>query len=244
MIVRVVTAAALAIVLAAPSFAEDQSLTSKRIAEAAAKNAAERAAKGGGKPAEARGERTIGRYTGYEGKERDLGLIMNMVYKTLEDNDSYQHEVNDALVKSHLSHMQFAKDHNLVAEGVQHEIDTEEPMLRRVGKMIEKSGDKELALKAVFDQTTCHWQLVLDTESKPGMRRFRSPWKNVLTQTTRLGQHDITEKWIHENWTIPRMKGYSELLGVELEVSPWQDDGMITVSIKDGAKQASASVTQ
>lgn len=240
MIVRLVTAAALAIVLAAPSSAEETSLAAKRIAEAAAKNAAERAAKGGGE--RPRGERTIGRYTGYEGKERDLGLIMNMVYKTLEDNESYQHEINDALVKSHLSHMQFAKDHNLVAQGVQQEIDTEEPMLRRVGKMIEKSGDKELALKAVFDQTTCHWQLVLDTESKPGMRRFRSPWTNVLTQTTRLGQHDITEKWIHENWTIPRMKGYSKLLGVELEVSPWQDDGMITVSIKDAGKQA--AVTQ
>ncbi|MBM3514677.1 MAG: hypothetical protein FJX59_13330 [Alphaproteobacteria bacterium] len=242
MIVRAIAVAALAAALTTPSFADEQSLTSKRIAEAAAKTAAERAAKGGGE--RPRGERTVGRYTGYEGKERDLGLIMNMVYKTLEDNDSYQHEVNDALVKSHLSHMQFAKDNNLVAEGVQHEIDTEEPMLRRVGKMIEKSGDKELALKAVFDQTTCHWQLVLDTEMKPGMRRYRSPWTNVLTQTTRLGQHDITEQWIHENWTIPRMKGYSKLLGVELEVSPWRDDGMITVSIKDGANQASSAVTQ
>jgi hypothetical protein len=241
MIARVLTAAALILAMTQPGSAADQSLTSQRIAAAQAKAAAERAAK----PAEAkgdRGQRTLGRYSGWEGKERDLGLIMNMVYKTLEDNDSYQHEVNDALIKSHLSHMQFAKDHNLVAEGVQHEIDTEEPMLKRVGKMIEKSGDKELALKAVFDQTTCHWQLVLDTESKPGMRRFRSPWTNVLTQTTRLGQHDITEKWIHENWTIPRMVGYSKLLGVELEVSPWQDDGMITVSIKDAGKQA--AVTQ
>jgi hypothetical protein len=239
MIARAMTAVALSLALAAPSQAEEQSLTSKRIAEAAAKNAAARAANPGAE--RPRGERTVGRYTGHEGKERDLGLIMNMVYKTLEDNDSYQHEINDALVKSHLSHMQFAKDNNLVAEGVQHEIDTEEPMLKRVGKMIEKSGDKELALKAVFDQTTCHWQLVLDTEMKPGMRRYRSPWTNVLTQTTRLGQHDITEKWIHENWTIPRMKGYSKLLGVELEVSPWQDDGMITVSIKDTGKQAAVS---
>lgn len=188
-------------------------------------------------------ERTVGRYTGLEGRERDLGLIMNMVYKTLEDNQGYQHEVNDALVKSTLSHIQFAKDHNLTAEGVKDEIETQAPMLKRIAKMIDKTGDKELALKAVFDQTTCHWQLVLDTEIKPGMRRFKSPYKNVLIQTTRMGQHDITEQWIHENWTIPRMKGYSEILGVELKVSPWQDDGMITVSVDldQPAKTASSA---
>jgi hypothetical protein len=199
-----------------------------------------------GKPA-AKEERarTVGRYSGWEGKERDLGLIMNMVYKTLEDNDSYQHEVNDALVKHHLTSMQFAKDQKLVKEAVLHEIETEKPMLKRIAKMIEKSGDKDLALKAVFDQTTCHWQLVLDTEIAPGLRRYRSPWTNVLTQTTRLKQHDISEQWIHENWTIPRMKGYSELLGVDLQVSPWQDDGMITVSIKDykPAPQKTSAVT-
>jgi hypothetical protein len=183
-------------------------------------------------------ERTVGRYSGWEGKERDLGLIMNMVYKTLEDNQGYQHEINDALVKHHLTSMQFAKDQKLVKEAVQHEIETETPMLKRIGKMIEKSGDKELALKAVFDQTTCHWQLVLDTEMKPGLRRFKSPYGHVLEQTTRMGQHDITEKWIHENWTIPRMAGYSKLLGVELQVSPWQDDGMITVTVKDYAPPA------
>jgi len=191
-----------------------------------------------GKPAEVKKERSLGRYSGWEGRERELGLIMNMVYKTLEDNESYQHEINDALVKQHLSHMQFAKDHKLVEEGVADEIKTESPMLKRVAKMIERTGDKELALKAVFDQTTCHWQLVLDTEIAPGMRRYRSPWTNVLTQTTRMGQHDITEKWIHENWTIPRMQGYSKILGVELDVSPWQDDGMITIKIKDSAPGA------
>jgi hypothetical protein len=201
-----------------------------------------------GKPVDpnAKPEKTLGRYTGFEGRERDLGLIMNMVVKTLEDNGGYQHEVNDALVKQHLQHMQFLKDHNLTKEGVEDEIKTQEPMLRRAAKIMEKAGDKDLALKAVFDQTTCHWQLVLDTYSEPGMRRFKSPFGNVLTQTTRMGQHDITEKWIHENWTIPRMAGYSKILGVDLEVSPWQDDGMITVKVKDykPAEKKTSAVTQ
>ncbi|MBL8629082.1 MAG: hypothetical protein JNM81_05610 [Rhodospirillaceae bacterium] len=191
-------------------------------------------------------EKTLGRYTGFEGRERDLGLIMNMVVKTLEDNGGYQHEVNDALVKSTLSHLQFMKDRNLVAEGVEEEIKTQSPMLKRAAKIVEKTGDKDQALKAVFDQTTCHWQLVLDTQSEPGMRRYKSPFGNVLAQTTRMGQHNMTEKWIHENWTIPRMAGYAKLLGVDLEVSPWQDDGMITVKVKgyQPPEKKTSAVTQ
>jgi hypothetical protein len=187
-------------------------------------------------------EKTLGRYTGFEGKERDLGLIMNMVMKTLNDNGGYQHETNDALVKSLLSHVQFSKDHKLVQEAVEAEIKTQAPMLIRARKMMEAAGgDKDMALKAVFDQTTCHWQLVLDTQSEPGLRRYKSPYGNVLKASERLGQFDIDEKWIHENWTIPRMQGYAKLLGVEFDVSPWQNDGMITVKVKGYAPKTAAN---
>lgn len=32
-------------------------------------------------------------------------------------------------------------------------------------------------------------------------------------------------------WTIPRMRAYARILGVPLEVSPWQADGMVTVKL-------------
>jgi hypothetical protein len=169
---------------------------------------------------------------------------MNMVVKTMGDNGGYQHEVNDALVKSLLSHIQFSKDHNLIKDAVEAEIKTQAPMLLRAKKMMDAAGDKDVALKAVFDQTTCHWQLVLDTQSEPGLRRYKSPYGNVLKASERLGQFTIDEKWIHENWTIPRMQGYAKLLGVDLQVSPWQDDGMITVRVKDYVAPKTASVSQ
>jgi len=175
----------------------------------------------------------IGQYTGWEGQERDLGLIMNMVMKTLNHNSSYKHEMNDALVKALLTHMQFAKDRDMMREAVEHSVETERFMLERVAGIIEKTGDKELALKAIFDQTTCHFQLVLDTESESGMRRYQSPYKNVLTQTRRLNQHDLTEEEIHERWTVPRYHEYSKILGVDLDISPWNDDGIITVRVID-----------
>ncbi len=49
-----------------------------------------------------------------------------------------------------------------------------------------------------------------------------------------MGIHDLSEREIHERWTIPRMQAYAKVLGVELEVTPWRDDGMVTVSVRDG----------
>jgi hypothetical protein len=180
-------------------------------------------------------ERQVGQYSPFPEKTEELGNIMQMVFKTLNHSSrAYEHEINDALVKMTLGHIQFAKDNGLVEEVVEDEIRTQSPMLLRVAKMIEKSGDKELALKAVFEQTTCHFQLVLDTEMQPGVRRYVFPFSRVLEQTTRLGQHDLTEEEIYNVWLKPRYEKYGEVLGVPLEVDPWDPETkIITVRIKD-----------
>jgi hypothetical protein len=41
----------------------------------------------------------------------------------------------------------------------------------------------------------------------------------------------ITEQEIHEQFTVPTLKGYGRVLGVEVDVTPWSDDRMITISI-------------
>lgn len=179
-------------------------------------------------------ERQVGQYSPFPDKTEELGSIMQMVYKTLNHSSrAYEHEINDALVKMTLGHIQFAKDNDLLEEVVEDEIRTQSPMLIRVAKMIEKSGDKELALKAVFEQTTCHFQLVLETEMQPGVRRYVSPFGHVLEQTVRLGQHDLTEEEIYNVWLKPRYEKYGEVLGVPLEVDPWDPETrIITVRIK------------
>lgn len=180
-------------------------------------------------------ERQVGQYSPFPDKTEELGQAMQMVYKTLNHSSrAYEHQVNDALVKMTLGHIQFAKDHDLLEEVVLEEIRVQTPMLARVAKMIEKSGDKELALKAVFEQTTCHFQLVMETEMQPGVRRYVFPFSRVLEQTTRLGQHDLTEEEIYNVWLKPRFEKYGEVLGVPLVVDPWdQDTKIITVRIKD-----------
>ena len=200
----------------------------------------------------------LGQSSGFEGREAELGEAIAALVKDMSEGDvdvgerdaelgqyvavalktirhtstAYPHRLNDALVKQTLGHFQFAKDNGLMEEMRARSLKSDSPMLLRVKTMIEKTGNRDLALVALFDQTTCHWQLVHETEVGEGYRRFVSPFKEVLDVSKPLGQFDLTEKEIHEQVTIPEMLARGELMGVPLEVSPWQEDGVITVSIK------------
>lgn len=167
----------------------------------------------------------------FTGREELLGRSVATVIKTLNHNRIYQHETNDALVKMTLDHIQAAKHTGTLAAILAQDVHSTRQQLERVRELIERTGDKDLALVGVFEQTACFFQLVEQTQRAPGRVTYRSPFGVVLAQTRRMGIHDLTEKEIHELWTVPRMREYSKILGVDLEVTPWQDDGTITVSV-------------
>lgn len=167
----------------------------------------------------------------FTGREGEMGLAVSTAIKTLNHNRTYAHEMNDALVKMTLTHIDFAKQHGLLKEMVDDDVRQQQQQLERVKKLIDRTGNKDLALVAVFEQTTCFFQLVDQTQRAPGSVTYRSPYKAVLDQTVRMGIQDLSEKEIHEVWTIPRMHRYADILGVKFDVSPWQDDGMITVRV-------------
>ena len=170
----------------------------------------------------------------FTGREEMLGLAMTQVVRTLNHNRGYQHAMNDALVKMTLDHIMFAKRHGMLAELVEEDLNSQRQQLERVRRLIERGGSRDLALVAIFEQTSCFFQLVDRTERAPGRVTWRSPFGTVLAETVRMGIHDLSEREIHERWTVPRMQAYAKLLGVELDVSPWRDDGMVTVSVRGG----------
>lgn len=171
----------------------------------------------------------------FAGREEMLGLAMTQVVRTLNHNQSYQHEMNDALVKLTLDHIMFAKRNGMLRQMVEEDVNSQRQQLERVRKLIERGGSRDLALVAIFEQTSCFFQLVDRTTRAPGRIGWRSPYGRVLQQTVRMGLHDLTEREIHEVWTIPRMQAYARILGVEFDVSPWRDDGELTVSVRGGA---------
>ena len=127
--------------------------------------------------------------------------------------------------------LQFAKNEGKIEEYVQHDIETLRPILERRAKEIRETGNPEIALDSLT-HTGCFYQLVVNGyERVPGQITWTSPYKRVLEASTRLGQHDLTEQEIHEVWTKPRFEGYAEILGVDLEVSDWSEDGVLTVTI-------------
>jgi hypothetical protein len=216
----------------------------------------------------ARPARKLGQYSGFEGRERELGVAvsaalrtlqptgatpgatdpridftgredmlggaMTQVVRTLNHNQGYQHEMNDALVKMTLDHIMFAKRHGMLRQLIEDDILSQKQQLERVARLIERGGSRDLALVAIFEQTACFFQLVDRHERAPGRVSFRSPYGTVLRETTRMKIHDLTEQEIHEIWTMPRMQAYAKVLGVELEVTPWREDGVVTVSVKGG----------
>jgi len=171
--------------------------------------------------------------SGFEGREEELGRSISTVIKTLQNVRPYKHETNDALIKAWLVSIQFAKDNNMLPELVAHDIKTMKPVNTILQKLVEKSGDKEQALIGMFDHTACHYHLVLDTQVEPGKRIWTSPFKTVLDVSRRIKQFDLTEQEIHENWTVPRILGYANTIGVDVTVSDWNDTGIITCALID-----------
>jgi hypothetical protein len=164
-------------------------------------------------------------------RQERLGYAVSTAIRTINADEPYMHEMNDALVKMTLTYIQFAKDHDLLDDLIATELRTQFPMLSRVGKLIEKTGNQELALMAVTDRTTCFFQLVETAQREPGSITYLSPFSNVLAQTVPLGQHDLTQQEIHEIWTKPRIMGQAEIMGVDIQISELGEDGSITISV-------------
>jgi hypothetical protein len=164
-------------------------------------------------------------------QQERLGYAVSTAIRTINADEPYMHEMNDALVKMTLTYIQFAKDHDLLDDLIATEMRTQFPMLARVGKLIQKTGNQELALLAITDRTSCFYQLVDRAEREPGQVTYPSPFANVLAQTVPLGQHDLTLREIHEIWTVPRIKGQAEIMGVDVQVSEWREDGTVTITV-------------
>lgn len=171
--------------------------------------------------------------SGFEGREDELGQSIAVVLKMLGNHAGYAHEINDPLVKAHLMAMQYAKNRGEWREYVEHDVRTMEPINRRMKQLIEQTGDPELALIGLFDRTACHYALALTSSGEGRSRTWKSPFGRVLEACRKIGQFDLTEREIHENWTVPRLLGYAATMGVKLRVSPWRDDGVITCELVD-----------
>lgn len=164
-----------------------------------------------------------------------LGHYTKVAIKTLRENRSYQHKFNDALVKMHLTALDFARKHDMYDELVEADVSNKMVLLKRLAGVIARTGNKRLALTFVFDGNSCFYQLVEEFEYiDANTLSFRTPYSSVLNSGKKIGLFKgLTEIEIHENFTKPRYKRYGKILGVNFDVSPIDENGRITVRIMD-----------
>jgi hypothetical protein len=163
----------------------------------------------------------------------ELGRYLQVVVKTTNHNGSYQHQYNDALVKLHLTAVSFAKEAGMYQELVDNDIKTTEYMMKRIGSAIKLTGREDFALMAIFEQTTCFFQLVDELQwTSPTSITYTSPFGRVMEVSQKVGIFtDLTEQEVHENYIVPRYMAYAKIMGVKLDVSPLGENGEITVSL-------------
>lgn len=171
--------------------------------------------------------------SGFENREEELGRSMSILLKMLGNHAGYAHEMNDPLVKAHLTAIQFAKNRGELAAYVEHDLKTMEPINLRMKQIIEQTGNREIALVGLFDRTACHYALALTSTGDGRKRSWQEPFAHVLAQCRKIGQFDLTPEEIHEQWTRPRLIGYGRAMGVNLRVSDIGPDRMITVELLD-----------
>ena len=187
----------------------------------------------GGPPVEMMTPEVLAPPTGIEGREADVAESMQVLVRTMQIQIPYPHDMNDALLKAHLNAVQFAKDNGMLDKYIEHDRETMQPLLERTKNMIDKTGNKELALVMMYERTGCFFQMCLDAKIEPGKRTFTFPFKKVLAAATRLGQFDLTEEELLDKWWRPRYEGYGKAIGVEFNISDMDDNGKVTITLAD-----------
>lgn len=166
------------------------------------------------------------------GREAEFGRAITNVVRTFQMTASYAHRANDALVKRDLEWLQYLKDKGLLADAVKHDIAIKTPLFVRRGEWIKKTGDVALALDSMTDASCFRDMVVATGFTKTSTQlTYVSPYKEVLDAGTKRGMFTITEQEIHEQFTIPTLKGYAEVLGVDVEISEWNADRVISISV-------------
>jgi len=166
------------------------------------------------------------------GREAEFGRAITNVVRTFQINSSYEHRANDALVKRDLEWLEYLKTKGLLEDAVRHDIAIKTPLFVRRGEWIRQTGNYALALDSMTDASCFRDMAVADGFRKTSTSlTYKSPYTEVLAAGTKRGMFTITEKEIHEQFTIPTLQGYGRVLGVEVDVTPLLEDGMITISI-------------
>lgn len=168
------------------------------------------------------------------GREEEFGRVIGDAIRTFQMKLPYHHQANDALIKEQLKTIDWAFQTGNMEAMVQHDIDSMYEILHERVYWIQQTGDYGLALDAVTTPTCFRNLTVAEGFEWHGPMRVSwvSPYRRILEKGwLRNIWTSVTEQRIHEEWTVPRFRGYAEHLEVDFDISPWDEDTrMITIA--------------
>ena len=168
------------------------------------------------------------------GRETEFGRVIGNSFRTFQTLVPYHHQGNDGLIKEQLKWYEFGMREGLVDTIISHDIESMRNILGERGDWAVKTGQLELALDALTTPT-CFRDLMLGEgfTLTPTKLTYKSPYGRVIAMGHKRGiWRNLTEERIHNIWTIPRYKGYADIMRVHFEISPWDEETrMITVEV-------------
>ncbi len=165
-----------------------------------------------------------------EGREAEFGRAVGNILRTYQFTGSYEHQANDALVKSEVSWIEFAYEYDMLDEALESDLESMRILFSRGKKKIAETGNLEIAIN-FLTLSPCFRDLTVAEgfTRVPGQISYVSPYGRSLGSGTLKDTRKITERQIHELWTMPRISAYGELLGVEFQISEWDDEERLIV---------------
>jgi len=155
----------------------------------------------------------------------DLGDALKVIEKTYSDTEPYPHKFNDALVKLLLRDLDFA-----VKKGVEKEF--VEDYVSRLGVLVNKHLKKgvdqfgnDIFLWAMFERTSCSYQLFEYIDIKTGKRSVPCPFKPMLNHLAKeMGTYKIVWEDVCSKWCSPTWHGFIKGAGltdrINIKVEP------------------------
>jgi hypothetical protein len=145
-----------------------------------------------------------------------LGDAFNAMVQIHGITRPYQHKFNDALVKAHLSYLEFLIKSGKDKEYLQFDLAFLSPLFKRVKGRAKKAG-KDYVLTGMFEGTGCSFLLYEKIYKRPNERLIVCPFREGIGHNKFL-KTTLTIEDVCNKYCIPRWTGHGKACGVEVKV--------------------------
>ena len=147
-----------------------------------------------------------------------LGDAFNAMIQINAITQGYQHKFNDALVKAHLSYVEFLIKNGMIKDYIKHDTEFLKPLFKRIMGRAQKTGNKDMILTGMFEGTGCSFLLYEKIYKRPNERLIVCPFRDGIKHNKFLGTTMTVEAMCNQ-YCIPRWTSHAGECGAKIKVT-------------------------